>query len=315
MEAKLMTLLFYNGAFNRENRRMRATLVREVSNGTNTYRVWRDAGAPDIEYPRNEQDRYILYVELNGRIFPLGVTEFNLIDQCAAKQVMDELYGGYGQRGKYFDELRGGPYGPCPAVDAALEKEEAMIQELGSRQERWADYIQNEIEKHVRQYEDCRDRGGRFPDFVGALALGELDRCCELRDIRNEEERQRRIEREREDAEAEKQRRERVNDEAKRQVEVAMHTLRHGGVITNDSVEMYERDGRHIERSIILHLLKVNDIDVPLRTQGWINERLASVTVRDGKCVSARYMKSKGGRGSEKMFECVDELIQKVKES
>lgn len=314
MEAKLMTPLFYNGMFNRENHRMRAALVREVSNGAHTYRVWRSAGEPDREYGRNEKDKYWLFVELNGRIFQLGVTESNLIDQCAAKQVMDELYGGFGQRGKYFDELRGGPYGPCPAVDAAIEKENRMIQELGNQQERWADYIQNEIEKHVRQYEDCRDRGGRFPDFIGALALGELDRCCELRKLKNEEDRQHRLEQERADAEAEKQRRERVNEEAKKQVEAALYALRNGGVIENDGVEMYEPDGHRIDRSIILHLLKTNGIDVPLRTQGWINERLASVTVRDGKCASARYMKSKGGRGSEKMFECVDELIQKVKE-
>ena len=37
--SKLMTPLFYNGNFNREDRRMRAVLEREVSDGTQTYRL------------------------------------------------------------------------------------------------------------------------------------------------------------------------------------------------------------------------------------------------------------------------------------
>lgn len=101
-EAKLMTPLFCDGMFNQENRRMRSIFVREVSNGKNTYNIWRSAGNPENQYPSNDKDRYYLYVELNSRLFPLKVTESNLIDRCASKQVMEELYGGFGQRAKYW---------------------------------------------------------------------------------------------------------------------------------------------------------------------------------------------------------------------
>lgn len=42
--AKLMTPLFYQGNFNAGGKKMRAILVREVSNGTDTYRLWRRDG-------------------------------------------------------------------------------------------------------------------------------------------------------------------------------------------------------------------------------------------------------------------------------
>lgn len=56
--SKLMTPLFYDGFFNREGRRMRAILDREIINGSTTYRIWRGAGKPDMEYPRAENDKY-----------------------------------------------------------------------------------------------------------------------------------------------------------------------------------------------------------------------------------------------------------------
>ena len=44
--AKLMTPLFYQDNFNSVGKKMRAMLVREVTNGTDTYRLWRRGGAP-----------------------------------------------------------------------------------------------------------------------------------------------------------------------------------------------------------------------------------------------------------------------------
>ena len=78
--SKLMTPLFYDGNFNREGRRMRAVLEKEISDGTQTYRLWRAAGNPDQSYPRAGNDRYILYVEINGYLLPLGMTDFYLVN-------------------------------------------------------------------------------------------------------------------------------------------------------------------------------------------------------------------------------------------
>lgn len=308
-EAKLMTPLFCDGMFNQENRRMRSIFVREVSNGKNTYNIWRSTGNPENNYPRNDKDRYYLYVELNSRIFPLGMTEHNLLCRCAGKKAAEILYGGVENRTKYFDSLCDGKYDD---YREAIEKENQLIQKIGIQSELWADYIQEEIEKSVKSYEDCRDNHGGFPDFVGALALGELEICCKLRDQRNAESSARRLEQEQREKAAEKQRQNAINEETGKKLEKALGILRSGGFIDNEEIELYDENGKHIERSIMLHLLKVNNIAVPLRTQGWIEEKLAAVTIREGRCVSVRFQKSKGARVSEKSFECIDALIQKV---
>ena len=64
--SKLMTPLFYDGNFNREGRRMRAVLEKEISDGTQTYRLWRAAGEPDYRYPPAGKERYILFLEVKG---------------------------------------------------------------------------------------------------------------------------------------------------------------------------------------------------------------------------------------------------------
>ena len=69
--SKLMTPLFYDGNFNREGRKMRSVLEREISDGAQPYRLWRSAGKPDLDYPRTENDKYILHVEINGYLLPL----------------------------------------------------------------------------------------------------------------------------------------------------------------------------------------------------------------------------------------------------
>ena len=79
---KMMIPLFYGGMFNREGRRMRAAFVREVSDGTQAYRLWRNAGKQDLQYPRAENDKYILYVEINGYLATLGMTDYALADHC-----------------------------------------------------------------------------------------------------------------------------------------------------------------------------------------------------------------------------------------
>ena len=97
--SKLMTPLFYDGNFNREGRRMRAVLEKEISDGTQTYRLWRAAGNPDQSYPRAGNDRYILYVEINGYLAPLGLTEFSLTEICGPKAVRRQRKaGGVAQR-------------------------------------------------------------------------------------------------------------------------------------------------------------------------------------------------------------------------
>ena len=85
---------------------MRAVLEKEISDGTQTYRLWRAAGNPDQSYPRTGNDRYILYVEINGYLAPLGLTEFSLTEICGFEPAAQKLYGGKEKRGAWIDALR-----------------------------------------------------------------------------------------------------------------------------------------------------------------------------------------------------------------
>ena len=72
--ARLMKPLFYDGNFNRDGKKMRAVFEREISDGTVSYRLWRSDGKPDIQYPRAENDNYLLYAEIRLREAPKALS-------------------------------------------------------------------------------------------------------------------------------------------------------------------------------------------------------------------------------------------------
>ncbi len=314
-EAKLMTPLFHGGNFNAAGKKMKAVFLREVSNGTDAYRLWRRYGAPDLDYPRAENDTHILYIEVGGYLAPLRMTEYGLIGRCGTPPAVETLYGGEEGREKYFNALRETGQAYTEAIPAALAKEEEAIRRLGVDPVRQADYIKILVDQHVSVYLSSKESGGAsFPDFIGAAVLDELAQCRELSSIYKAKTRAEREARRAKVEAEEKKRREEVNREAERQIHQATHVLRFGGVLENQPIRFYREDGGIGKYSIVNHLMRLYGVDVPLRTQGWINEKLVSVTVRDGRCTNIRYLKSNGGRCSEKFFECIDELIRKTGE-
>ena len=309
--SKLMTPLFYDGNFNREGRRMRAVLEKEISDGTQTYRLWRAAGNPDQSYPRAGNDRYILYVEINGYLAPLGLTEFSLTEICGFEPAAQKLYGGKEKRGAWIDALR--ESGGNEAVSAAVAEERKEIERLGSEPARQTEYIQNLLNGYVSTYLKSKETSGRtFPDFTGALVLNELAKCVELsavyREKRQAEEKARRARAE----EEEKAYCEEQNKAANQMVSEAIQIIQNGGILKNETVKFYSSRYSFSSYSIVNHLMRQYQVDVPPRTQGWINDKLVNATIKDGKCENLQYFRSKGGRCSQKFFDCVNALIQAV---
>lgn len=64
--------------------------------------------------------------------------------------------------------------------------------------------------------------------------------------------------------------------------------------------------------TLILHLMRKYGIQVPLRTQGWINERLAKIEYRDG-AVTYRYYTS--GKDSSVFYKYLQELERRIRSS
>ena len=310
-KSKLMTPLFYGDMYNREGHKMRAVLEREISDGTRTYRLWRSAGKPDRDYPSAENDKYILHVEINGYLLSLRMTDWYLINHCGFAPAAEKLYGGKENRGKRFDALR--ESGGDDAVSAALAEESAEIERFGSDPVRQTKYIHSLLTEHIDTYQEAKENGGQtFPDFAGALILDDLARCQELSAVyraKLEEERAAR----RAHAEAEEKACcEEQNRAAEQAVSAAIQILRNGGVLENTTVKFYQSRYSASCYSIVNYLMRLYHVDVPLRTQGWINDKLFSATIRDGLCSDYRYYRKKGGRGSQKFFDCMNDLIRAV---
>ena len=83
-DVKLMKPLFYCGNFNAGGKRMKAVLVKEVSDGANAYRLWRSSGVPDRDYPRAE-DYLRTYREQTEELHLLASKLMRMIDPNAGE--------------------------------------------------------------------------------------------------------------------------------------------------------------------------------------------------------------------------------------
>ncbi len=92
----------------------------------------------------------------------------------------------------------------------------------------------------------------------------------------------------------------------------ALQIIRSGGTLKNDTLCYYKDDGSFVETSLILYLMREYHVNVPLRTQGWIKERLASATVQEDFCGSVTYYRARKSQCSQKFFDCMRDLITAV---
>lgn len=311
--SKLMTPLFYDGMFNREGRRMRAVLEKEISDGTQTYRLWRAAGKPDLDYPRAENDKYILYVEINGYLATLRLTDYILIDNCGFTPAAQKLYGGKEKRGEWIDSLH--KSGKMDAVSEALMEEQTEIKRYGTDPACQTEYIKALLSEHIDAYLEAKENGGEtFPDFIGALTMNELDRCVELSAVYRAKQQAEKSAHRIRAAEEEKAYCEAQNKKAEEMVSAAIQSIREGGILKNTTIVFYQSRYHSSSYSIVNYLMRLYHVDVPLRTQGWINDKLHSATIKDGKCEHLQYYRAKNGRVSQKFFDCMRELIQAIAE-
>lgn len=303
----------YDGNYNVEKKRMRAVLEREVSNGAVSYRLWRSDGKPDLEYPRAANDAYILHVEVNDHLVPLQMTDYALVNHCGLLPATIALYGSEEGRKEHFKLLRDSGAAGTGAFTEAMARETEKIIELGNDSARQADYIKSVLDQHVAAFLDSKECDGKsFPDFVGALILEEIPSCLALRTKYRAYKQEEALKRQAEQEEQDRAFCEERNRKAEQMIDLAVRTIRGGGTLKNEPISLYKSRYDSSTYSIVNHLMRRYQVDVPLRTQGWINDKLISVTIENGKCEHLRYMRSKGAQCSQKIFDCMHELILKV---
>lgn len=287
---KLMTPLFYDGNYNVEKKRMRAVLEREVSNGAVSYRLWRSDGKPDLEYPRAANDAYILHVEVNDHLVPLRMTDYALVNHCGLLPATVALYGSEEGRKEYFKHLRDSGAAGTGSFTEAMARETEKIIELGNDSARQANYIKSVLDQHVAVFLDAKESDGKsFPDFVGALILDEIPSCLALRTKYRAYKQEEALKRQAEQEEQDRAFCEERNRKAEQMIDLAIRTIRGGGTLKNEPISLYKSRYDSSTYSIVNHIMRRYQVDVPLRTQGWINDKLISVTIENGKCEHLRY--------------------------
>lgn len=102
------------------------------------------------------------------------------------------------------------------------------------------------------------------------------------------------------------------NAEAERVVQEAINLIRSNGKLPNTSVEFFRSRHDSSAYSIINYLMRKYGINVPIRTQGWINDRLTMVSIQNGKCATISYQKIRNGKVSEIFHDCMNKLIMAI---
>lgn len=286
---KLLKPLFVDGMFNRVGKCIRAKHVKTVSE----YPLWIHNGKPDKDYVRNENDKYYLYVQVDSWLVPLGYTEYELGSRAAYEYMEREWYGGFIEREGFFDTLRKAEDADC-LIKEQIAKEEAFCAEHHNNERIQAEFIKSIINKHIEMYIEARDNSGRFADFIGALFLGELDKCIEINEklkvIRKQEEEKQRAELE----EKRKQEAQEIAIAEQKAIAEAENILVNGGTIN---------DG-----NIIVKIADKYGVNIPIRTRGWILNKLAECTITENGGVGYRYWKTKNATGSQKVYEVIFDI-------
>ena len=117
----------------------------------------------------------------------------------------------------------------------------------------------------------------------------------------------------------ERQRREaefvaKANAESHEKIHSAIGILRNGGSLKNDFIRFYRSRYDYSDYCVVNHLMRKYGIEVPLRTQGWINAKLKSVVIRNHRCTNVQYIGARKSTGAETVFRWMNSLVKAVEQ-
>lgn len=299
----LLTPLFIDGNFNRNGQRIRMLFYKTVSSVNAKYDLYISASKiVDNEYFHAENDKYWLYTLVNGWVIPCSVgTEYEFETRCCGEEAERQLYGDFDGRKKFFDNLRAGCASASEideAIKLQIQKENELTNSLRKNDSIKAEYLRKQFDKSIDNYIKAREGIGNFPDFVGAVFVGEVENCLVLANKRRERLDKENKERSRLAAERKRAEEEAAALKAKEEIANAENIFVNGGTIT---------DGR-----IVCNLADKYGISIPIKTRGWILNSFAKC-VFDGNNMTVSFWKRKGGGGSTKIYDILSEIITAIK--
>ena len=302
--SKLMTPLFVDGKFNQSGKRIRAKYVKTVRYGDTEYPLWISAGKPENNYPQSDNDTHYLMIQANGYLVPCRYTQYDLENRSGMMKLIQTWYDNSPEkRNKMFHDLREeksiSEYDS--AVKDIIAKEDEFIHEWGKKDEIQSEYLKRHfVDPSIASYVEARDQNGRYACFQGAAFLGETEKCWEIRlkiVEQNKKEQEKKEEQKRKEAEEM-----RILEQKRLQEEIenTEKVFLSGGVISNPTM--------------IIEIADKYEIDIPIRTRGWILNKLQRCTIYQNGKISYSYSKSsKNSKGSDKAFEVMFSILDVIK--
>jgi len=291
--SKLMKPLFINGMYNREGKRIRANYLKTISHNNTEYPLWINDGKPDKHYSKNDKDKYYLYIQVNDWLVMFGYTEHELEQRSGYEYLNKEWYGDFQGRERYFNEnfYKGRTYEEYNGlVKEHIDKEESFLKENNNNETIQFEFISQFVNKAIQNYIDARDNNGKHADFIGATFLNELDKCVEISLVLRKERQEQEQEHRRILAEQKAKETEEKAQAEKLLMEETEQILVNGGTIKGGE--------------IVVKLADKYNINIPIRTRGWMLNNLAEAIITEYGSVSYRYFRrSKNATGSQKVYD------------
>lgn len=101
------------------------------------------------------------------------------------------------------------------------------------------------------------------------------------------------------------------NQEADQAVQDAVQILKNDGRLINNTIEIFRSRYDNSTYSIINYIARLYGAKIPIRTQGWINQSLAEITVENGRMVGGKMLHGK--TQSKTIYKYINMLIEAVR--
>lgn len=270
--------LFVNGNFNRAGKRMRVEFVRELPTVRGAVRLWRHSGVPENKYPVADTDLYYLFAEVGEYLVPIGLTEYTLEKRTSQRAIIDKHFKG--ETNAYWEQWH-----ECKTAEqreAFKQKYDALASEYGADVVLQGEYVWEMLRLKEAAWLESKINENSFPNCIGAAVCGELDEWLKVsaayKARREAEERAKAEER------VARKEAERKEQEAREREEMAAY------------MELLRKPGRVEDGAKAVKAADALGVKIPLRTRGFMLEKLAAFTVEaDGHVEHIQYYRN-GGR-------------------
>lgn len=177
---------------------------------------------------------------------------------------------------------------------------------------------ENSIFVSTEKFISCMDSLAENGLFIGAIHI-ELTKYIKPENVSKYQEAKIKFHRKKDLEYQQKQKEKEENEQkycdeqnkiAENKVKEVIEALKKDGEINNVSITFYKSEYTNHSLSVINYIAKLYNVKIPLKVQGWINEHLMTIYIKDGKLEKYSYHM---GHKSTTIFKYIDMLINTIR--